>query len=445
MAAVLSRRHAWIPLALAAIVCTGCAKKGTRVGKAAAASSEPEIPAAVPDEPDPCPPELAPFDDLLTRFVAEREVPGASLAVLRDERLVCAKGYGVADRESGAPVEPGSLFRIASISKPITATAVMMLVEQGRLRLEDRVFDLLDLRRFVSVKAPLDPRLTRVTVLDLLRHSGGFDRDASFDPMFSSRKIKKALGLDRLPEPWDIIRYMVRRPLDFDPGTRYTYSNFGYLLLGRVVEQVAGATYEGWVREHVLGPIGATGARLGRTAASDALPGEVGYYDGRGLEARSVLDGQTKVPRPYGLWYLESMDAHGGWVMSAVDLARFSAAFARPDDSPLLSRESIERMFAPPPYVELDEQGVAREPFYGLGWRVRHKGPGRANVWHTGKLEGTGSAMVRRYDGTAWVVLFNTELDPGGTPLTDLIDPELHRAAAAVESWPENDLFERFP
>lgn len=438
-----AHRIAWILLAVLSLTGAACAKRGSRKGTVVRGRLA--IATRQPPQPPLCSADLAPFDDLLSRFVAEHRVPGASLAVIRDDRLVCAGGYGLADRERGTPVQPTSLFRIASIAKPITATAVMQLVEQGRLGLEDRVFELLDLERFTATGAPVDRRLTRVTVLDLLRHSGGFDRDASFDPMFSSIKIRKALGIDRLPEPWDIIRYMVRRRLDFDPGTKYVYSNFGYLMLGRVIEKITGSTYEQWVRDRVFGPLGVTDARLGRTAASGALPGEVQYYDGRGLEVKSVLgDAGPRVPRPYGMWYLESMDAHGGWVASAVDLARFSAAFARPDESPLLARETIEQMFAPPPYVELDDQGIAQEPFYGLGWRVRHKGRGRANVWHTGKLEGTSTAMVRRHDGIAWVVLFNTDRNPDGTPLTNLIDGDLHRAAAEVERWPDYDLFSRF-
>jgi N-acyl-D-amino-acid deacylase len=443
MAAVSSGRYRWIAIAFLSLAGASCVRKGPETADPTALEPPPGIGATAGQARPMCSAELAPFDEVMTRFIEQHRVPGGSLAVLRDERLVCVKGYGLADRENRTGVEPGSLFRVASVSKTITATAVMRLVEQGELSLDDSVFRLLDLRRYISSRVPIDSRLGRVTVRDLLRHSGGFDREASFDPMFSSRRIARTLGIDPPPEPWDIIRYMVRRKLDFEPGTKYAYSNFGYLMLGRIVEQVTGSSYGQWVQENVFAPIGVTGARLGRTVERDAWPGEVRYYDGRGMTARSVFpEVEAEVPRPYGLWYLESMDAHGGWVMSAVDLARFSASFADPDASPLLGRRAIEQMFAPPPYAELDANGRAAESFYGLGWRVKHKSSGRENVWHTGKLEGTASAMVRRHDGIAWVVLFNTDRNPEGTPLIGLIDPRLHEAAQAVTRWPEYDLFE---
>ena len=435
----------WIPLVLGAAIGGACAKQDTVAGGGTVLEGRVEVRALRPTPVVPCPEELAPFDDLLARFVAKHDVPGASLAVIRDRRLVCAKGYGYADRRARTEVTPRSTFRIASISKPITATAIMQLVERGELSLDDRVFELLDLKRFIKQRRPIDPRLARVTVRDLLRHSGGFDRDASFDPMFSPRKIAKSLGLDSPPKPWDIIRYMTGRRLDFDPGTKYVYSNYGYLMLGRVVERVTGATYEQWVRDHVFAPIGVTGARIGRTAERNLGPDEVHYYDGRGLKTKSVLGkSKAEVPRPYGLWYLESMDAHGGWVASAVDLARFSAAFAEPEASPLLTAGSIEQMFAPPPFAELDRSGRAVDAFYGFGWRVRQKEQGRVNAWHNGNLEGTSTTMVRRHDGTAWVVLFNMDRTADGTPLTKLLDGDLHQAANSVKSWPEHDLFAHF-
>jgi N-acyl-D-amino-acid deacylase len=263
--------------------------------------------------------------------------------------------------------------------------------------------------------------------------------------MFASKKIAKSLKIKSPPDEWDIIRYMAGRRLDFHPGTRFAYSNFGYCLLGRVIEKVTGRSYGEWVRRNVLEPIGITEARLGRTLPGKRLPGEVRYYDGRGKTAAAVVGKVGKqVPRPYGLYYLEAMDAHGGWVMSAVDLARFSAAFADHQASPLLGAESLELMFTAPSFAERDAAGNVKGAFYGCGWRAKHKGKGRMNTWHSGNLEGTSTTMVRRHDGTSWVVLFNTDRNKQGKPLTKLIDSGLHKAAAAVEQWPAHDLFELF-
>src|SRR5215813_12315238 len=177
-------------------------------------------------------PELASFDELMTTFVKEQQVPGAGLAVTKDSRLVYARGFGLADRQRQQAVEPTALFRIASLSKPITAVAVLQLVERTKLTLDAKVWDVLKLPE------PSDTRWKQVTILHLLQHTGGWDRDKSFDPMFRSVFIAQMLNVSPPAEPQHIIRYMLGQPLDFDPGSRYAYSNFGYCILGRVIERI---------------------------------------------------------------------------------------------------------------------------------------------------------------------------------------------------------------
>ena len=125
-------------------------------------------------------PALASFDDLMTSFVKTHKVPGASLAVTRQGQLMYARGFGYADLEKKQPVEPDSQFRIASISKPITAVAILQLVEQGKLKLTDRVFKILKPKpHFENREGRVDPRLEQVTILHCLQHSGGWDRGVS--------------------------------------------------------------------------------------------------------------------------------------------------------------------------------------------------------------------------------------------------------------------------
>jgi N-acyl-D-amino-acid deacylase len=119
---------------------------------------------------------LAPFDELIESLLRKYDLPGAALAVVKDGRLVVARGYGLADKEQRRAVQPDSLFRIASLSKPFTSAAILTLVERGRLRLDDRAFPLL------ALGEPSDPRLNTITIRELLLHAGGWDRDASFDP-----------------------------------------------------------------------------------------------------------------------------------------------------------------------------------------------------------------------------------------------------------------------
>jgi len=361
--------------------------------------------------------------------------------VTRNGRLVYARGFGYADRDAREPVEPTALFRIASISKPVTAVAILQLVEQGRLGLDDQVCDVLEIQPHLEDGAAVDPRLSGVTIRHLLQHTGGWDRDASFDPMFRSPQIVRALGVEPPARPWDIIRYMAGRPLDFDPGTKYAYSNFGYCLLGRVIEKVTGRPYEQHVQEAVLAPVGVDDMRIGRTLREERAEGEVVYYDYQNRRGAAIMGPHIgrQVPWPYGTWCVESMDAHGGWIASAPDLVRFASAFDDPEHSPLLGPPSIAVMFARPDGPPgLDKEGRPSATYYGCGWQVRPiAGTGRANTWHAGSLDGTETLLVRRHDGLNWAVLFNTRNNPAGKSLVGLIDPLLHGAADAVREWPE--------
>lgn len=384
---------------------------------------------------------LAPFDDLLSGFIREREVPGAALAVSKQGRLVYSRGVGYADVDAKTPVEPDALFRIASISKPITAVAVLQLVEQGRLQLDDRVTNLLDVEPWLLPGSHVDPRLADVTVLHLLQHTGGWDRDASLvDPMFHSVEISRLLKVPPPAEPAHIMRYVFGRPLDFDPGARYAYSNFGYLLLGRIIEKITSEGYESYVRRAVLGPLGITGMRLGKTLPAGRVEREVRYYATGDATGPAVVGNEIgkQVPWPYGGWYLEAMDAHGGWIASAPDLVRFASAFDDPARSPLLKPETIATMFARPAgRAGHDLEGKPLDSYYSCGWFVRPVGKGgAANHWHTGSLDGTSTLLVGRHDGLNWAVLFNTRNGPRGEVPSKAIDPLLHQAADAVREWP---------
>lgn len=376
----------------------------------------------------------------------DRGTPGGALAVVKDRRLVYAKGYGWADRERKIPATPTSLFRIASVSKPLTAVGVLKLVEDGKLSLDARAFDLVRAKPLPIDGAPMDPRLARITVRQLLQHTAGWDRDQSFDPMFRATLIAEATGTPAPARPDAIIRYMLGQPLDFDPGQRYAYSNFGYCVLGRLIEAISGQSYERFIRQRVLAPAGIRDMRIGATLESRRARREVRYHtSGEELADNVFPEGPRRVPWPYGGFHLEAMDAHGGWIASAVDLARFAAALDDPNASPLLRPETIRTMYAPPePPAWRDDAGKLADAFYGCGWMVRpHAASGRANYWHSGSLPGTATLLVRRWDGLSWAALFNQRSDNWRLP-DSAIDLLLHRAATAVEQWPAQDWFSRF-
>ncbi len=386
--------------------------------------------------------ELAVFDRTMTDLMQQQKLFGGALAVARNGRLMLSRGYGWADVAARQAVQPVSLFRIASISKPITAVAVLQLVERGKLKLDDKPFDLLPYARMRYANAKPDARLSQITVLQLLHHTGGWSWDNSPDPMFRTVEIARALGKRPPAGPRDIVRYMAGQPLDFDPGARHAYSNFGYCLLGRVIERVSGQAYEQYVQEQVLQPLGLTDMRLGKTLLADRAKNEVRYYEAGDRRATAVVgpDFGKPVPQPYGAWWHETLDAHGGWIASAEDLVRFAAAFDNPAQCPVLNAVSVALMFARPPGAAgFEPNGAPKEVFYACGWSVRPVGPeaaGRANHWHAGSLPATATLLVRRYDGLIWAALFNTcNATAQSEPIT-AIDARLHKAADSVAGWP---------
>jgi N-acyl-D-amino-acid deacylase len=383
-------------------------------------------------------PALASFDALMTTFVQEQQVPGAVLAVTQDRRLVYARGFGWADRQRQQAVQPTALFRIASLSKPITAVAVLQLIERHQLTLDAKVWEVLKLSE------PADARWKQVTIGQLLQHTGGWDRAQSFDPMFRSARIAQTLNVSPPAAPQHIIHYMVGRPLDFAPGSRYARSNFGYCLLGRVIERVTGVAYERYVQQAVLAPLGVQRMRLGKTLPAERVAGEVVYYDAEDRTRPAVVGPIGKwVPVPYGAWALEALDAPAGWLASAVDLVRFAAAFDVPAACPILRHESIVTMFARPAGpAGYEPGGTPKAIYYGCGWQVRPIGQqGDADTWHFGRLDGTSALLARRYDSKNFAVLFNMNNAPDGQPLAAKMAGLLHQAVDHVHSWPTTDQF----
>jgi CubicO group peptidase (beta-lactamase class C family) len=379
---------------------------------------------------------LESFDKLMIDFVGTHKVPGATLAVVRNGKIVYARGFGYSDPAARKAMQPDSMFRIASISKPITSAAIMQLVDLKKLRLSDRVFDILNLKP--AGEGKIDPRLKKVTVRQLLLHTGGWDRSKSGDPMFRPVKTAKAFGLAPPAGGKLIARYMLTEPLDFDPGSRYAYSNFGYCLLGRLIEAKTKMPYEQYVQKHVLAKIGVTRMRIGRSLAALRAKGEVTYHTRNKRTLPSVFPPNVgrPVPAQYGGMNVEAMDAHGGWIASAIDLVRFAREFDSPETNRFLSAKGIAATFARP--------NNKKDPaYYALGWSVRPAGKkGKANTWHMGAFSGSSTLLVRRHDGLDWAVLFNMAQTAKGKYLASEIDPLVHRAANAVKVWPEIDLLE---
>lgn len=389
-------------------------------------------------------PGLDPFDQMMKDLMTKYPIPGGTVAVTRNGRLMMARGYGYVDAAKTTPVQADSRFRIASLSKAITAVTIMHLVEQGKLSLDQKAFALLPDLPVPPGKSE-DPRLASITIRHLLTHSGGWDdssKGSGFDPMFNSETITSSLGVPAPASTENIIRYMRGEVLQFTPGDHYVYSNFGYAVLGRIIERVTGVSYEEYVRINVLAPMGITEMRMGQTLPQGRLPGEVAYDSP--LKTLTVFPDVTpkSVFWPYGGWYMESMDAHGGWVATAINYAKFVNAIDGRRGKAFLQESSIAAMTARPAIPDWAGQSA----WYAFGLMVRPDGSGQ-NWWHSGSLDGTTTYHVRTASGFEWVVFLNwrPETQQRNDTLQSDIDAGLWNASAKVSAWPTTDYFANYP
>ncbi len=344
-------------------------------------------------------PELAGLDRKMNAYLRRWQIKGASLAVTRNDSLVYAKGYGWADEENEEEMQPGHILRMASVSKLITATGIMVLQDKGMLSIKDTVFGpsgILCDSLFNSIIK--DRNHHKITVEHLLRHQGGFHRD----PLFSSRDVKHQMQLDCPPCKEDFYRLVLSRRLRFQPGSWQKYSNFGYLLLSEIIEKVSGKPYEQFIREDVLVPAGCYDMHIAGNYYEDKYPNEVRYYthEGDGKFIEDYSDNGQMVERCYGGNNVPLLSGAGAWCGSPAEISRLVASIdGSPEVPDIISTKSFEQM------IEYFDKET-----FSLGWNdtTPEKGWSR-----TGTLSGT-SALVKRFpDGECWILITNTSTYKG--------------------------------
>lgn len=355
---------------------------------------------------------LKAMDRKIGLYLQKWDIRGASLAIMRNDSLVYAKGYGWADKEKGLEMNPGNILRMASVSKLITATGIMVLRDRGLLNLEDKVFGpsgILDSLPFTSVIK--DPAYNKITVEHLLRHQGGFSRD----PLFSSNDVRVQMGLDHTPEAEDFYRLVLSRPLRFAPGSWQKYSNFGYLLLCEVISRVSGQNYVQFIQEEVLHRAGCYDMHIAGNYYQDKYPNEVKYYthEGDGKYISEYNGSGKTVERCYGGNNITLLSGAGGWCASPSEISRLIASIDGKDEIPdIISKDAVDQMTR---YIDQDT--------FSLGWNDTAPEKG----WtRTGTFSGT-SALVRYFpDGECWVMITNTSTwkGYGFTKYTDALFKE---------------------
>lgn len=370
------------------------------------------------------------LDHQIESFMKKWNIIGASVAVVKDERLIYSKGFGYADQENEVNVEPKHLFRVASVSKLITATAVMKLVEENLVSLDDTVFGLnglLDDQEYQNIS---DKRVLSITVRNLLNHTSGWTNKKG-DPMFQNLKIAEEMDSDLPLDIKTITKYVLKnRKLDYVPGQKSVYSNFGYALLGQIIEETSGRPYETYVVEQVLNPLGIYDMHIGRSLPEDRYENEVRYYGLKG--ERKVLSSfgtGEKVPKYYGGNAIETLGAAGGWVATPTEMMKLVVAidgFQLRED--IISKESVQEMTKSSRWIR---------PF---GWTGTDN---NGYWWRTGTLSGTSVLLKREQNGLSWMLVINTTPKYGARfPIQ--INKTMIRGLATIDNWPTYDLFDYY-
>lgn len=340
-------------------------------------------------------PVLGPMDAEIQRFMQRWELKGVSFAVMRHDSLLYTKGYGWADLEANRPMEAGTILRIASVSKLITATAIMRLIEQGKLSINSRVFGpggILNDTAFTN--AIRDPRMTDISVDHLLRHKGGFTLGAG-DPMFNTKDIMKVKHLTTPPDNHKLTCIVLGRRLGFAPGSGRKYSNFGYMLLSLIIEKVSGKSYWDYVQENVLLPAGISNFRPATNYYAERHQNESRYYPADGELFEEFNGSGRLVTSVYGKSNVNGLMGAGGWTGTAAGLARLVAAIdGEPGVKDIISPQSVAAMTA-----------FDRNDKLCRGW---------GTVTEDGRWDRTGTlgsthALVERFpEGDCWVIVTNS-------------------------------------
>jgi CubicO group peptidase (beta-lactamase class C family) len=305
-----------------------------------------------------------PVDHYIQAEMQRQHIPGLALLVARDGAIVKAQGFGLANVELEVPVKPETVFQSGSVGKQFTATAVMMLVEEGKIKLDDPITNY-----FKDAPATW----SQVTVGELLSHTAGF---TDYPKSFNFRK-------DYTED--ELFKVIAGTPLAFPPGTKWDYSNLGYATLGILIHRVTGKFYGDFLQEKIFQPLGMTTTRI--MSEADIIPNRAAGY--------RLVKGELKNQE----WVAPTVNtsADGSLYFSILDLAKWDAALYT---EKLLKRSSLEEMWTP---TKLSN-GQPNSDNYGFGWDIENI-DGHHLLDHGGAWQGFRTHISRYVDDKLTVVV----------------------------------------
>lgn len=389
-------------------------------------------------------PGMVAVDNAVRGVLTKHDIPGCSIAVVVNDRLVYARGFGFADRDTREPVQPDSLYRLASLSKPVTALSLLRLVEQGKLSLDDRPFA--NQLRGITLPAGRTriAAYDQVTVRHLLQHLTGFPPANTGDILLPANigNVSRAYAVANPPTMAQALGYSLTvAPLDAI-GTAHRYGNINLGAVGRLIETVAGKPYERFVREDVLAGFGITRMQLGRALLSERRPGEVRHHMPVGTAlVDSIYPAGGKVELPYGGYPLETYEGAGAWLGSPVDIVRLVSRF---NTNGFIGAAGVAELVKRPA-APVSQTGST---WYGLGFNVFDRGNGRYSIYHDGSLSGTRTYVRRTFGGNGIDITYAFMFNMRKTGEDDFLDEAFAAIDGAIfangstnSSFPAQDLY----
>jgi CubicO group peptidase (beta-lactamase class C family) len=369
---------------------------------------------------------FAGVEKTVNSFLRKWSIAGASIAIAKDGKLIYAHGFGYADTASKTEAQPYSQFRIASISKLVTAVGIMKLQEEGKLALTDSVFGSKGILNDTFYGEPKDKRVYKINVAELLSHEAGWTQRYG-DQMFMPLVVAEKMGVKPPVDTKTIVKFALEKRLQYIPGTGKAYSNLGYSILGLVIEKVSGMSYEDFCRKTILEPLGIYDMKIAGNLPSEKAPFEVTYYEPADVVLKPSIYGTGEMVTPsYGGNDIRALGAAGAWVATAPDLMRLLLAVdgfkTRPD---ILTDQSIR-------FMTENDNGFAP-----VGWKGTVMD---GTWWRTGSFPGSTGMMKRQSDGISWVVLFNSSAW-NGPEIYSYISNMMNHAISKIDFWPDYDLF----
>ena len=369
---------------------------------------------------------FAGVEKTVNSFLRKWSIAGASIAIAKDGKLIYAHGFGYADTASKTEAQPYSQFRIASISKLVTAVGIMKLQEEGKLALTDSVFGSKGILNDTFYGEPKDKRVYKINVAELLSHEAGWTQRYG-DQMFMPLVVAEKMGVKPPVDTKTIVKFALEKRLQYIPGTGKAYSNLGYSILGLVIEKVTGMSYEDFCRKTILEPLGIYDMKIAGNLPSEKAPFEVTYYEPADVVLKPSIYGTGEMVTPsYGGNDIRALGAAGAWVATAPDLMRLLLAVdgfkTRPD---ILTDQSIR-------FMTENDNGFAP-----VGWKGTVMD---GTWWRTGSFPGSAGMMKRQSDGISWVVLFNSSAW-NGPEIYSYISNMMNHAISKIDFWPDYDLF----